>query len=433
MAVSFSICASFPPEPPGGKRIALAVALSVVLNAFAVVILSWLPSLSPEPSPAGERTLKVTWRTTGAEPAEAHEESLKEPPVYVEANPDGNREEPKETLQESFQNQVAAQEIPVDQSEDEVPTVEGAGQSLKIVEGSEERGPTVVSAASPVAVAVEARSVASEGNGPSEGSSTAKAESPDEGDSADAMAPEQGDRMALLVTPEGSKDAPETTPDKPVEDGPDQRSQLVPIVEVIGDSGDGEGPRAGPLQNLLPTFTADSRVGRERAASFLLIPAGVPESSSGETGARGRADQPQRSRPRVPAALQSVVPAGPLAATTTAASRAGEIAISSRLTEFGVYAGQMNEAIYQQWLRIIKQTGTLHAQLGTYTTVRFVINPEGKIIEHETTDATVGRTGQIYATEAIVSRAPFGKWTDDMRATLGSEVEVSIRFWYGQP
>ena len=64
-------------------------------------------------------------------------------------------------------------------------------------------------------------------------------------------------------------------------------------------------------------------------------------------------------------------------------------------------------------------------------TVKFKINSEGIISSIVHVDGGMaGPQAEGYCVSAITKPSPYGKWTDDMVAMLGSEQEMTFVFYY---
>ncbi len=475
--------------PKAPARLWWVVLLAVILHLAAcgaAAIFAIQRSVARSESPPPE----VTWEVeTPPEPPEPPP-----PPVYVEANPEANQTPPPPTNQESSRDQSAAQREPEPTSDDAAPTVDGEDDgSLKIVEGGlpDPEAPAAALGPSEAVAAVQAATGAEseadseadrqseasgdsaaegdslgEGDGPAEidagGAADSETTRPSDAETATAPAPDARTAPPTAEATRDSGQAAEAAPASPaqasgqlgVPDGdatvltpppgqPDGGGGAVLVAPELPEEASGE-PRIGLLlgQPDLPPAplglpTDETRVPQgDGGAPPVDQPADQPEDSAtppsataGASSASSASAQP-RPRPQVPQALRSTPPLGERGRLTTAAPLLGEIAISSRLTDFGVYRSRLLEVIYQQWIANIQQSGAISAERGTDVVIRFAINDLGELIEHETLQSTAGTTGQLIALEAVISRAPFGPWSPDMREALGEEVEVLIRFSY---
>lgn len=107
----------------------------------------------------------------------------------------------------------------------------------------------------------------------------------------------------------------------------------------------------------------------------------------------------------------------------------GPTAIDARWSNYGEYLRRMIETAQIEWERIIVNLTALPA-MGSSVSVKFILNSEGKIAEIVTVDSTANRTATEACVSAITRRAPYGAWTDDMRAVLGDRQELTFTFYY---
>jgi hypothetical protein len=62
--------------------------------------------------------------------------------------------------------------------------------------------------------------------------------------------------------------------------------------------------------------------------------------------------------------------------------------------------------------------------------VKFILNSEGKIARIVNVDNHSTDSGAGACVSGITDRAPYGPWTDDMKASLGEEQELTFAFHY---
>ncbi|MGF1453361.1 MAG: hypothetical protein ACFB21_14970, partial [Opitutales bacterium] len=334
----------------------------------------------------------------------------------------------------------AAQEEPDTVSDDAIPAVDGERDNSRKIVSDSDSAPTHAGAPAPPvptapptpagtpqqARAAEAESVAENEAPPSDVSTP--------GEDRDAAAPESSDRANPETAEEGSPDALQVAEGPPVPDEASERSQPQPEAVLEGEPEGEDGPASAEQRNEVPQELADSRQGPERDPGFVEEPEDRPPQASGAAAASPNRTQPRSQpapRPQVPQDLKPKVTQGPLARTTSRAGRQGALAIDSRLSEFGVYQGRMLEAIEQQWLINIRRTGARFSESSSAVTIVFTVAPDGTISGHETVASTAERIGELASLEAILSRAPFGEWTEEMQRVLVDDVEVRITFIYG--
>ncbi len=137
-----------------------------------------------------------------------------------------------------------------------------------------------------------------------------------------------------------------------------------------------------------------------------------------------------KPRPRLRLAPDLV--RGPLMATETNAPRLGRIAIDCRLHAYGAYVQEMLQAIEDQWHDLGHGArGFLSRnKLPPFVELRFKLDSNGRIHELQRLDRNGVGLGAEVCRQSIESRAPYGKWTEEMIRDFGSEDVVTIRFHY---
>ncbi len=138
--------------------------------------------------------------------------------------------------------------------------------------------------------------------------------------------------------------------------------------------------------------------------------------------------QPQLPRPR-PRLSSDVLP-GPTMKSMTGVSGLGMISIEAKFSEYGDYLQRMYEAIGYQWLLLANQTRRAAAQISSRVILDFVIFKNGEIKDLQVIHSTAGQTATLICKDAVQSRTPFGKWTEEMVRTLGDEQEIRVTFIY---
>jgi hypothetical protein len=108
----------------------------------------------------------------------------------------------------------------------------------------------------------------------------------------------------------------------------------------------------------------------------------------------------------------------------------GMAAVDARWSNYGVYLQRMIETVQIQWDTLINE-GKNYPSRGSTVTVKFKINSEGAISRIVNVDGGMaGPIAEGYCVSAITKPSPFGKWTDDMVAMLGTEQEMTFVFYY---
>jgi hypothetical protein len=113
----------------------------------------------------------------------------------------------------------------------------------------------------------------------------------------------------------------------------------------------------------------------------------------------------------------------------TGTSNIGPVAVSAKWSSYGAYLHKMMEAIQIQWDRIEMESRT-EPPSGTTVTVKFVMDSHGKITDILDVENTSSEQGKQSCITAITMTAPYGEWTDDMKAVLGDSQELTFQFYY---
>ncbi len=112
-------------------------------------------------------------------------------------------------------------------------------------------------------------------------------------------------------------------------------------------------------------------------------------------------------------------------------SNAGITGIDARFSTYGVYLRRFFETVDTEWNGILAGRRTAVAS-GNYVAVDFKMNSKGEISEIVSVTPTPGTPdADVQACVAgIRDRSPYGAWTADMIATVGTETEMTITFYY---
>jgi hypothetical protein len=110
-------------------------------------------------------------------------------------------------------------------------------------------------------------------------------------------------------------------------------------------------------------------------------------------------------------------------------SNIGPVAVSAKWSNYGAYLHKMIEAIQIQWDRILTESRT-EPPSNTVVTVKFTMDSKGKITEILNVESTSSEQGKQSCLTAITMTAPYGDWTDDMIAVLGTSQELTFQFYY---
>ncbi|MEM0965621.1 MAG: hypothetical protein AAGJ81_05685 [Verrucomicrobiota bacterium] len=120
----------------------------------------------------------------------------------------------------------------------------------------------------------------------------------------------------------------------------------------------------------------------------------------------------------------------PLNRSEARAARRGELAVNSRLTDFGDYTQRALEAIQAEWHRLIREVSVGANSTFSSVKVEFYIDRYGSIDEARIVETTAGELGTLITLDSIYARAPYGIWTENMVRTLGERTRMEITFNY---
>jgi len=89
----------------------------------------------------------------------------------------------------------------------------------------------------------------------------------------------------------------------------------------------------------------------------------------------------------------------------------------------------MIETVQIQWERIIigQKANPVN---GSRVTVKFIIDDQGRIERIMSVDTTANEIATAACISGISDPAPYGEWTDDMKAVLGRQQEMTFTFYY---
>ncbi|ACB77029.1 hypothetical protein [Opitutus terrae] len=148
----------------------------------------------------------------------------------------------------------------------------------------------------------------------------------------------------------------------------------------------------------------------------------------GATGAQPAID-PKRPRPRPQVVRQQQVRPAIFQENKFGTQNIGAIAYDAKWSNYGQYLQKMIETVQIQWERILIES-RVYPVSGTHVRVVFVMNDQGAIARIANVEGTAGNQAEKACTSAITARAPYGEWTDDMKAVLGAEQELTFTFYY---
>ncbi len=138
----------------------------------------------------------------------------------------------------------------------------------------------------------------------------------------------------------------------------------------------------------------------------------------------------QQQQPRPRPRLRPRVTAGPLMDAAGGVTSVGAIAIDAEFHQFGDYLQRMFEAIGYQWNLLATQTRRASSQTYSRVIVEFWVARSGYLHNAQVLFSSAGKAGTLICEDAILSRAPFGEWTEEMVSTLGEKQRVRVTFIY---
>jgi hypothetical protein len=138
---------------------------------------------------------------------------------------------------------------------------------------------------------------------------------------------------------------------------------------------------------------------------------------------------PLRPRPRPQVVRQQQVRPAILAENKFGTKNVGLTGIDAKWSNYGSYLQRMIDTVQIQWERLILSMSAMPAG-GSTVTVKFVMGDEGQITNIVNVESTASETGSRACVSAITDRAPYGPWTEDMKAVLGSQQEMTFTFFY---
>jgi hypothetical protein len=110
-------------------------------------------------------------------------------------------------------------------------------------------------------------------------------------------------------------------------------------------------------------------------------------------------------------------------------SNIGIAAWDARWSNYGEYLQRLIDTVQAEWDNLLNNSNA-YPPSGTHVLVTFRLNAAGNVSTIVKVDGNAGDLGQKYCVSAITDRAPFGKWTDDMVAMMGTEQELTFTFYY---
>jgi hypothetical protein len=102
---------------------------------------------------------------------------------------------------------------------------------------------------------------------------------------------------------------------------------------------------------------------------------------------------------------------------------------SPRWDRYDGYLRRMMDSVQAKWGRILADSKTTPLP-GTLVAVKFAMDSKGHVTRFLDVGNTSNEPGEQCCITALTMTAPFGDWTDDMVANLGTSQELTVRFYY---
>ncbi len=138
--------------------------------------------------------------------------------------------------------------------------------------------------------------------------------------------------------------------------------------------------------------------------------------------------RPAPTTPRPKVSMTGVQ--GPIKNFQGGTNRMGARAVDARFTQYGDYLQRLIEAIGTQWTLMCRESSRMLPDRGTYAMISFIINEQGQVVQLNIDQSTTSGMALNLCKDAILSRAPFGNWSEDMVKTLGDAQMIKIHFTY---
>lgn len=377
----------------------IALILAVLIH---ILILRYVPDTFTAPLPEKTQDLKLEIIPP---------QIRKTVPKFVEANPLANSMEPaSKDAPESYKTQRAADEITDPTSKSKMPYVEGEiKDGSKIVSGTSSDIAAVIDPNQVMEVLKRpllppTREYLPESNSSQSGSS------------------ERPQKESAADTESSAPKIEESKAGKSSKGAESARDLAVDTESFL--------PRKGIEDSQLQKKSLGDSYKRVESPK----PKDAPKSEKKSEKPKKAEEIPEDKNLPVPQRRPSLsnmkTPAGPLADNRFHASARGTLAVDSVFSEFGAYQQRMIEAISRQW-NLIGGQYDLSSAIGSQVVIEFTLNVHGELTKLKVLNSTSTNTGRGLCEQSILTTAPYGPWTEEMIATLGSQDQpVRINFYY---
>lgn len=130
-----------------------------------------------------------------------------------------------------------------------------------------------------------------------------------------------------------------------------------------------------------------------------------------------------RPRPRIKKLL-----VGALNKHDGGAEKMGPVAVDARFSQFGTYLEKMFEAIRYQGMILFSDYSPTAADLNCDVLLSYSLDENGNVSNLKVEFATASNLAIILCKDSILSQAPFGAWTEEMKMVLGKEQKINFGF-----
>jgi hypothetical protein len=216
-------------------------------------------------------------------------------------------------------------------------------------------------------------------------------------------------------TPPATPDAPETPEQLAARRAQDP---LAGAEKITGDDTAGLGSN-------IAKFSPNSRDVPERVE-------GVADAKTDTGAIAGVYYKVDRTKPRPRQTLPTNVTRArpsPLLKNDLGTQNIGAVAYDAKWSSYGEYLKKLIETVQVQWERILDRSTTFPPR-GTQVEVAFRLNSAGEIAEVLKVDGSGNLQARSACVSAISARAPYGAWTEDMIAVLGTSQDLTFTFTY---
>jgi hypothetical protein len=249
-------------------------------------------------------------------------------------------------------------------------------------------------------------------------------------------------------TPDGKSDRPAMEGQKEIHSTQIVTGQLakpvelapVPPAEITPPT---ESKLMAPKREQSPLTGIEKRIGEDPAgfgsnvAKFAENPKNVPEKVEGlknapliegATGMQPMID-PHHPRPRPQVVRTMQTRPAIFEENKLGTMNVGLRGIDAKWSNYGTYLQKMVEIIQIQFDRLNDES-RIYPPSGSMVSIKFVLSSEGKIARIISVESKATEAAAQTCTSSITIPAPYGPWTDDMKALLGEEQEMIFDFYY---